>query len=194
MKHYIEITLLPNEEVSLYFLWSKVYLQLHLAMVEQQKSSGVVTSGVAFSEYQDKGITLGSKLRIFDVTEVALKALNLIKWFDKLSDYIHISSIKQVPDSLKGHVIFSRYNSKGTPEKRARRYAKRHDVSFEKALGIYEQLAKEQSSAPFIKLKSLSNGHAYSFMILKSTLTKEPKQKGGFSTYGLSNGKSVPWF
>ena len=34
MKHYIEITLLPDAEVGLGFIWQKMYQQIHLALVE----------------------------------------------------------------------------------------------------------------------------------------------------------------
>ena len=36
MKHYIEITLLPNPDINLLSLWSKVFQQIHLGLVEMQ--------------------------------------------------------------------------------------------------------------------------------------------------------------
>jgi len=38
MKWYIDLTLLPESEIPIYFLWEKVYQQLHLALVEQQEN------------------------------------------------------------------------------------------------------------------------------------------------------------
>ena len=36
MQFYQEITLLPDVEISPYFLWTKVYTQIHLAFVMQK--------------------------------------------------------------------------------------------------------------------------------------------------------------
>ncbi|MBE0472372.1 MAG: type I-F CRISPR-associated endoribonuclease Cas6/Csy4, partial [Methyloprofundus sp.] len=36
MKHYIELTLLPNTDINAFTLWSKVYQQIHLGLVEMQ--------------------------------------------------------------------------------------------------------------------------------------------------------------
>ena len=39
MKHYIDITLLPSDDIGVHFLWSKVMMQVHLALVEIQDSN-----------------------------------------------------------------------------------------------------------------------------------------------------------
>ncbi|WP_370059982.1 type I-F CRISPR-associated endoribonuclease Cas6/Csy4, partial [Neptunomonas phycophila] len=36
MKHYIDITLLPSDDIDIHFLWTKVMMQIHLAFVEMQ--------------------------------------------------------------------------------------------------------------------------------------------------------------
>ena len=48
MKYYQELTLIAQAEVSLYFIWSKVYTQLHLALVAMPTQGNV---GVSFPEY-----------------------------------------------------------------------------------------------------------------------------------------------
>ena len=52
MKNYIEITLLPSAEITLSFLWEKLYQQLHLALVEIQDSDKSVSVGVSFPKYR----------------------------------------------------------------------------------------------------------------------------------------------
>ena len=46
MNYYQEIQLLPNGEVSLAFLWTKMFTQLHLALVEEQRREGMVKTAL----------------------------------------------------------------------------------------------------------------------------------------------------
>ncbi len=59
MKHYIDIILLPDPEIPLYFLWEKVYQQLHLALVEIKEPDNKVKVGVAFPQYDEQQHQLG---------------------------------------------------------------------------------------------------------------------------------------
>ena len=85
MHYYIELTLIKDSEISPYFIWSKLYTQLHLALVEMQDTNAQVPIGVSFPEYnvgESKGkklMLLGSKLRIFAQDEATLTKLNLPK-------------------------------------------------------------------------------------------------------------------
>ena len=90
MQHYIDITLLPNDEIGHYFLWGKLYQQVHLALVEQEQGQ----VGVSFPEYSKSQPRLGRKLRLFAINEQGLKQLDLSKWLTRLLDYCHISSIR----------------------------------------------------------------------------------------------------
>ena len=67
MRFYCEITLLPNPEVNLNFLWSKVFQQIHLGLVEMQDEQRRVPIGISFPEYVigEKYSVLGDKLRLF---------------------------------------------------------------------------------------------------------------------------------
>ena len=49
MKNYIEMTLLPDADITLNFLWEKLYQQLHLALVEIQDSDKTVPVWSLFS-------------------------------------------------------------------------------------------------------------------------------------------------
>ena len=191
MKHYQEITLIPGADISIYFLWSKVYQQVHLALVEKmdnEKSS----IGVAFPEYRDN-IFLGSKLRVFAESENELTQLDMNKWLSRLSDYVHITSIRPIPKDVNAYAIFSRFQPGNLNKERlARRRVKRHNETYEQAIKHYIGMHPKKIREPFIRLKSLSNGHEHCIFIKKASA--EVPVNEGFSSYGLSKISTVPDF
>jgi CRISPR-associated endonuclease Csy4 len=195
MQHYQEITLLPNDEIGHYFLWSKIYQQIHFALVKLAagKESAV---GVSFPEYSKSQPRLGRKARLFAEDVATLNALNITEWLNRLSDYCHISSVKSVPDNTQYvHVI--RKQCVTSPERLARRRAKRKGESYEQALSHYEGLKVKGSHLPFIEMRSEStqNGSDKNrFRLLVDQHVVAKSQSGVFSCYGLSKTATVPWF
>lgn len=191
MNYYQEITLIPDGEVSLSFLWTKVFTQLHLALAEEQQREGMVKTALAFPEYQDKG--LGNKIRIFAPSAEQLERLHLEQRLKRLSDYIHMPKIREIKKHrIVGYSIYSRYQPDGSVERKARRYVRRHEgVSYEDALGLLGR-RKETYDLPFIQMKSLSTAQTFSLFIKKTPCQIE--QSGTLSTYGLSDSASVPEF
>ena len=205
MHYYIELTLIKDSEISPYFIWSKLYTQLHLAFVEMQDANARVPIGVSFPEYkvgESKGkklILLGSKLRIFSQDEATLSKLNLPKWLARLGDYIHIKSIQLVPENVQNHLVVSRYRPKSNIELVARRIVKRKQIALNLAIAYLNTLDEakklkgyEQKWEPFpyIQMKSLSGKQDFSLCISQTTVDEI---KGGvFSTYGLSSQSTVP--
>jgi CRISPR-associated endonuclease Csy4 len=213
MRCYLEITLLPNPEVNIHFLWSKVYQQLHLGLVETQDAQKRVPIGISFPEYVvgEKYSVLGGKCRLFAQDEATLIRFDVNKWLARLSDYVHCTSIRPVPDKVSGYAIYQRQQPKTNPARLARRYAKRHDMDFETALHdtinlagkatpntTYQQtfrycdMPSKAISTPFIRLKSLSSGQDFCLWLKKSTAS-EPVV-ADFSSYGLSASATVPEF
>ncbi|MDO9104407.1 MAG: type I-F CRISPR-associated endoribonuclease Cas6/Csy4 [Methylovulum sp.] len=194
MKFYMEITLLPNPEVGIHFLWSKVYQQIHLGLVEMQDDQGRVPIGVAFPEYVqgDKYSVLGGKLRLFAEHEATLSQFNASHWLARLSDYVHCTSIRPVPEKLNGYAIYQREQPKASKERLARRYAKRHNLSYDAALSCYQPMVQKSMTTPFIRLESLSAGQAFCLWI-KKTEVSEPAG-ATFGSYGLSAVSTVPNF
>lgn len=47
MKYYQEITLIADEEITPYFLWGRVYAQIHIALVDNKNPQ----IGVGFPQY-----------------------------------------------------------------------------------------------------------------------------------------------
>ncbi len=192
MKVYQDITLIPADDIGLYFLWGKVYQQLHLALVEQQIEKNVTDIGVGFPEYRKKPKALGCKIRLFAANEARLNELNIVKWLERIMDYVHITSIKAVPDVTQGYEKFSRLQAKANIERLARRAAKRKAISYEEALKERLHIKVDLPNFPYLQVKSLSKGEGFSLFV-KSEVAKE-NIKGLFSTYGLSKGGVLPKF
>lgn len=214
MKCYCEITLLPNPEVNINFLWSKTFQQIHLSLVEMQDPQKRVPIGLSFPEYKsgEKFSVLGSKLRLFASEEAALIQFDANKRLSYLSDYVHCTSIRSVPNAVKGYAVYQREQPKTGRERLARRYAKRHNLDYEaafngkvelcakhdnateyqKALMSYSEMPHKIITTPFIRLKSLSSGNTFCLWIKKKAI--ENSVSGTFTTYGLSSAASVPEF
>ncbi len=215
MKVYQEIKLLESPEIPLHFLWSKVFQQIHLGLVEMQDNQRQVPIGLSFPEYVigEKYSLLGSKLRLFANDEAMLNQFDAVKWLARLSDYVHCTSIRPVPEKIVGYAIYQREQPKTNPERLARRYAKRHGVDFDTALnGLvdlkstekplnadfkiqfrYCEMTKKNIASPFIRLKSMSSEQTFCLWIKK--IPADTKTSATyFSSYGLSAVSSVPEF
>jgi len=211
MNYYLEITLLSNPDINLSSLWSKVYQQIHLGLVEMQDNQGRVPIGVAFPEYVqggrsrlpadddtrtsqgiDKYGVLGGKLRLFAEHEATLSQFNASHWLARLSDYVHCTSIRPVPEKLVGYATYQREQPKASKERLARRYAKRHKLSYDTALTCYQPMTQKPLTTPFIRLESLSGGQRFCLWIKKTEV--ERPSNGDFGSYGLSAVATVPDF
>lgn len=196
MKYYLDITLLPNDDVGHYFLWGKLYQQLHLALVEHNQSKDGAM-GISFPHYSTKPPQLGLKLRLFAPNESELARLNIAKWLSRFSDYCHISSIKEVPEHTQ-FALFSRKHCQTNPERLARRRAKRKGETFEQAMQHFAGFKDDSSTLPFITMESLSSdsadGNSNRFRLIIEQKILPEHQPGNFNCYGLSKGATVPWF
>lgn len=200
MNYYQEITLIEQAEISPYFIWSKLYQQLHLALAEVKNADDKVSIGVSFPQYSyeqktEKGkarIGLGTKLRLFAQNEEELIQLNIKKWLERLIDYVHITSIRPVPEEkITGYAFFKRKQPKTNAERLARHRVKRGDIGFDEALSRYQNVVTTLD-LPFIQLKSLTSGQPFKLFIEKQLAEQSVSQV--FSTYGLSSESSVPEF
>ena len=193
MNYYIEITLRPDAEVGLGFIWQKVYQQIHLALVEVKDSDEKVKVGVSFPKYGSKTFPLGDVVRLFGKTPDDLKALRLDFWLNRLTDYIAITDIKEVPQNVDKYICFSRKQPKMDFMTRVEKQAKRHGVSIEEALKHFKNYDKDNVlSLPFVNMQSLTWKQAFPLFIEKrdSSLCVS----GKFDTYGLSKQATIPWF
>ena len=195
MTHYQELTLLQHEDVPLFALWGKVYVQIHLALTELQAALGTGKVGVAFPEYRfDAAVQmgrLGSKLRVFADDAAILQQLNLSQHLRRYADYVQLSAVAAVP-AEHGLACYARVQVKSGAERATRRLIKRHpELNYETELARLQALSVH-SALPFIQLNSLSSKQAFRLFIAKSEATVV--QTGDFGTYGLSNSATVPDF
>jgi len=211
MKYYQELTILPCAEVPAYFIWSKVYQQLHLGFASHQDEHGHVPIGISFPDYQElsagknncrkplsaeksKGLPIcafGYRLRLFAMEESSLQEFAVRDRLARLADYVHITSIRPIPSVLKGYANYRRFHQKSSAEQKARRYAKRHNISYEEALALFP--AREfDKNVPYIQLKSLTNKNPFRLFIKKDF--REKNIENAFGSYGLSDISTVPEF
>lgn len=52
MKYYLELKLLPDDDISAHFLLAKVYTQLHIAFAEIKNAEHKINIGVSFPQYR----------------------------------------------------------------------------------------------------------------------------------------------
>lgn len=196
MKYYQDITLLPDAEANLGFLWYKVYQQVHLALVENKIGENQSAIAVSFPDYENKTYPLGDKLRLFSATEVHLQKLNINQWLSRLMDYVHIKPIKTVPENVNIYACFKRRQFKSNLMKEAARRAKYKNESLEDAINHFKHY-KTESKLPYINIRSLSTDcgdESRRFKIFIERNISKEKGEGVFNCYGLSKTATVPWF
>ncbi len=197
MKYYIDITLLSDAEANLGFLWQKVYQQLHLALVENKTPDNYSEIAISIPEYGDKQFPLGTKLRLFAQNQARLEKFDIGKWLNRLTDYTHVTSIKEVPDLVTQYARFKRKQFDTNSERLARRRAKRKGELLEEALKYYENFTDKETDLPFINVKSFGGGEQFRLFIERDIIEK--LEIGKFNCYGLSKQENseagtIPWF
>lgn len=192
MKVYTDITLLPNADISHYFLWEKVFQQVHLGLASQLSADDSSAIAVAMPEYDADKNHLGSKLRLLAPEESYLEKLDIRQYLSRLADYVHVTGIRPVPDKDFQHCVYRRLQPKSSNERMARRKAKRQGITLEEAR---KQLAGREEAftrLPFVNMKSQTTGQRFRLFIDRQ-LADQPVA-GHFSSYGLSHGATVPDF
>lgn len=190
MNFYQEITLIPDAEISPYFLWSKVYNQLHIALADVKNKHGIDSIGISFPnyKYEEKDgktfATLGNKLRVFANTADEIDKLALAVWLARLIDYVHLTTVKEVGDKATGNVVVRRYRYKDF-DKKVAEFAQFKGISKKDALAHCLEHKRAIKRYPFISLQSKTNQFDYKLSIWQEN-AKEAKT-GSFNTYGINN-------
>jgi CRISPR-associated endonuclease Csy4 len=192
MNVYIDITLIPGSDIGRYFLWEKVYKQIHLRLADIKMPNGLSAIGIAFPEYDTEQHELGVKLRLFAQDNDILENFNAKKCLKNLTDYTHITSIRSIPSKIKGYVRYKRQQFKSNTERLARRKARREEIKFEQALEQLKDRKESFTKAPYIRTSSISSGQNFRIFILKEQISEQIQD--GFNCYGLSATSTVPDF
>jgi CRISPR-associated endonuclease Csy4 len=207
MKYYLDITLLPDAEANLGFLWQKVFQQVHIALVDNKVGDNESAVALSIVGYRDKDFPLGNKLRLFAASEDVLQKLDIHRWLNRLSDYCHIKPIKSVPADVTQYARFMQKRVKGEGRmeaqllKKAKHISDKFKIDFESCLD--ELRAKNQyvkSSLPFINAESqqtktrVEQGVSCQFLLFIEQALFDEAANGKFDCYGLSKTGTVPWF
>lgn len=188
MDSYIDIRLLPDPEFAQNQLMSALFAKLHRALAQRQTHD----IGVSFPQTQDKPPTLGDRLRLHGTMQ-ALEALMAFDWLSGMRDHTTVAGLQLVPVDAQ-HRVVRRVQSKSSPERLRRRLAKRHDLSEEQARErIPDTTEGRLLNLPFVSLRSQSTGQNFRLFVEHGELLEKPLA-GTFTTYGLSNDATVPWF
>lgn len=196
MKVYQEITLLPSADIPLNFIWEKMYQQIHLALVECKNTTGLVSVGAAFPEYNNDTHQLGKKLRLFASDESDLEKMDVKKWVSCLADFVHVTGIRSVPEQVSSFVMYKRVQFK-TKDHKIRHSAKRNGISLDEAAAAcrdYKDPFNTLSvTPPFVRVNSRSTQKKFRLFIAKEVVSCGVA--GAFNPYGLSqNYATVPEF
>lgn len=200
MNYYQEITLLPDPDISLGFLWQKIYQQLHIALVDNKVNQTQSAIAVAFPEYACSTFQIGKKLRLLAAEREQLNQLHIEQWLARFSDYVHIKSIQAVPLQVKP-VSYIRQHIKGENRIKQAMLSKAQRWSAKTGKPLIEclkQLEKtrpqKQSDLPFIWLDSQQTkqqtGKHSQFPLFIKRIERSEAQNGTFTCYGLSQSMS----
>jgi len=197
MDYYQDITLLPDGEIALGFLWQKIYQQVHIALVEQKVDDRHSAIALSFPEYGSRRFPLGTKLRVLASEISQLERLNLAKFLTRFEDYMHMESIQPVPENTTA-VAFVRQQHKGQAriekdiQSKAELWAKKSGKPLEDCLAELDKTKpKAQSNVPFVWMNSLQTqaanpDHSARFPLFIARIEVPERNAGLFNCYGLS--------
>ncbi|MFD1008162.1 type I-F CRISPR-associated endoribonuclease Cas6/Csy4 [Oceanisphaera ostreae] len=210
MNYYQDITLLPDADIALGFLWQKIYQQVHIALVEQKVDDQHSAIAVSFPDYDCNGFPLGNKLRVLAKEQAQLEKLNLAGFLSRFEDYTHLKSIQPVP-VFTTHIAFVRQQVKGQTriEKdmaaKAQLWSKKSGQSLEVCLQKLEgSKPKAGSKLPFIwmesqETKTRTPSSSAKFPLFIERIELQGANEGLLNCYGLSAARgeqvaSIPHF
>lgn len=189
MDHYIDIRLRPDPDFAPVMLMGALYNKLHRALFDLQAAD----VGVSFPDHKHgvRARTLGDHLRLHG-TQTRLQQLMRAGWLTGMRDHTQVSEVLTVPANAQ-HIRVARKQFNTGSESRAKRYAKRHNVSEEEARNIYAKVADKRIELPFVQVSSRSTQQRFSLFIEHGKPQAKPVS-GSFNHYGLSPNATVPWF
>lgn len=184
MDHYLEIRVLPDPEFTEEMLMAALFAKLHRALGARGKGD----IGISFPLHTLKP---GGLLRLHGMLS-ALTELEQVAWRKGLSDYCQCGNITPVPDA-PGWRCVSRVQVKSSPQRLLRRSVKKGWLSEAEAQQKLLTMQEEQTDLPWIAMRSLSTGQSFRLFIHHGDIV-DSAVTGEFSSYGLSQTATIPWF
>tara|TARA_B100000700_G_scaffold309361_1_gene388334 strand:- start:8291 stop:8860 length:570 start_codon:yes stop_codon:yes gene_type:complete len=189
MDHYLDIRLRPDPDFPPAILMGALYGRLHRALFDLDAND----IGVSFPDHKTgvRARTPGDRLRLHGKQQ-RLAQLVAQPWLGGMRELVEIGEILPVPDKALHCVVRRRQFNTGSPS-RAKRYAKRHDISVDEAQRLMEKPAERQIPLPFVQVSSRSSAQRFALFIEHGKAQPQPIS-GHFNHYGLSQEATVPWF
>lgn len=185
--HYIDITVLPDLETSIPQLFAALYDRLHLALV----GHGAGDIGVSFPRYSMTPRSLGNRLRLHG-SEAALRTLMSNDWLKGVRDHVRLSEPALVPMEASYRVVRRRQFKTNVDRLRRRRMKRKSETAAQAAAAIPDNVER-RPDLPFVYLRSHSTGQPFCLFVSLGPLLDRPVP-GGFNTYGIGEGATIPWF
>jgi CRISPR-associated endonuclease Csy4 len=187
MQYYLNIDLLPDPEFKTTTLMNALFNKLHRVLVQNKP----INIGVSFPQVDQDKHTLGSLLRLHG-NEVDIQKLMEQNWLTGMRDHIALGKITSTPNQTQYRVV-SRVQAKSNVERLRRRLIKRKGITEEQAYAAISDGKAQTLTLPYVVMKSSSTEQVFRLFIEHKNLQPE-STLGTFSTYGLSQKATIPWF
>lgn len=185
--HYVDITVVPDPEVSAPQLLGALYERLHLALVQQRLDC----IGISFPGYSVIPKTLGATLRLHGIDH-ALRQLLQTDWLKGVRDHVRLTTIVEVPSGAS-HRTVQRRQFKTSAERLRRRRMRRKGVTAEQAAHAIPLSVERRPDLPYVHLRSRSTAQPFCLFVVLGPLSRVATT-GTFNSYGLGRTATVPWF
>lgn len=185
MDAYLELQLLPDPEFPPAMLMNALFAKLHRVLV----GHGEGRIGISFPDVGTE--QLGQRLRLHGQAG-DLEKLMASNWLQGMRDHLAALAIRPVPDGAK-HRIVRRVQAQSSPERLRRRLIRRKGIGEEEARAAIPDSAAQLLALPSLLITSQSTQQQFRLFIEHQPVQTSPTP-GCFSSYGLSNQASIPWF
>ena len=188
MDHYIDIRLLPDPELAEAELMNALFGKLHRMLVARA-AGGPSDIGISFPHLH--GRRLGDVLRLHGQAQ-ALEALQTGDWLAGMRAHVALEAARPVPAETR-HRVVRRVQVKSSAARLRRRLMRRHGLDETEATQRIPDTVEKRLDWPYVQLHSASTGQQFKLFVAHGPLVDVPRS-GRFSTYGLSDEATVPWF
>lgn len=185
MDAYLELQLLPDPEFPPAMLMNALFAKLHRALV----SHGEGQIGISFPDVGSG--QLGQRLRLHGQAG-DLEKLMASNWLQGMRDHLAAFAIRPVPDGAK-HRIVRRVQAQSNPERLRRRLIRRKGIGEDEARAAIPDSAAQTLALPSLMVTSQSTQQQFRLFI-EHLPVQAASSPGRFTSYGLSNAASIPWF
>lgn len=190
MNKYIDVKLLPDNEMSSSAVLEKLWFKFHHYLIESGATLAVSFPGYREREQGERrdNRTLGEVMRVHGDSD-ALAALVACRWAKGVYDYIAVGNIADAPQDAPQCVVSRAYFM--TNIERKRRRAEKRGIKTD-GDPRFSAAREQKPHLPYCRIFSKSSQQV-TYRFIRQVIVDAPAA-GGFDTFGLSRGASVPFF